>query len=149
MKNNHSTPFLFVYGTLLHQFEHAMTEFVLSHGAWVGTTKVPGILYDLGQYPGFVHLPGGDKQVVGDIYHLFRPEKVFDLLDKYEGIDSEYPAQNEYVRDFIEVDFHEGPIMAWYYGYTGILPDCPIISSGDYFAFVQHNQRHQAFIQSI
>ena len=82
---------VFVYGTL-RRGEQRDINLLQPAPEWVGQASLPGVLYDLGAYPGI--LLGGDGLVHGEVYRI---NPALELqLDEIEEV---WPQQTgEYVR---------------------------------------------------
>src|SRR6202034_3489119 len=88
-------------------------------GHFMGTARVPGRLYDLGQYPGA--RPANDF-VVGEVFQI--DESLLAAMDKYEGA--------EYERAIVSANLDDGrAIDCWIYWYVGGAPG-RLIASGDW-----------------
>ena len=86
---------IFVYGTL-RKDQHANKLFgVEACAEYVSTTTLPGSLYDLGAFPGYI--PGEEGKVTGDVYEL-KDRSIISDLDRYEGFDIRHPQQSLYIR---------------------------------------------------
>ena len=75
---------LFVYGSLLSEVPSAMSLFLRTHSQGFEPLYLPGKLYDLGYYPGFVHLPQASTLVYGEVHQLLDADKALRELDAYE-----------------------------------------------------------------
>jgi gamma-glutamylcyclotransferase (GGCT)/AIG2-like uncharacterized protein YtfP len=122
---------LFVYGTLLKSFDHEVIRSVGHHLQLNGPGTLMGRLYDLGDYPGYVEAADG-YLIQGEVYQVKEPQKVFNVLDEYEG--------EEYVRKRLIVQLNGSEdIRCWVYVYQDTLPpQCKEIINGDYIAFVSN-----------
>jgi len=113
------TEYLFTYGTLRKNYDLKLKERVKDSLQYVGQGKIGAALYDLGRYPGAIKNNKG-PEVIGDVFLLNDPDKVFRILDKYEGI----PADNrsvptEFVRKKHKVRLRSGKdVTAWIYWYN-------------------------------
>lgn len=111
---------LFVYGTLrpadTTQMGLPMRQRLLSEGTHVGAARFPGILLDLGKYPGLIE-DGAGSEVLGDIISLQDPASTWPWLDEYEGVDPARPETGEYVRAVRSVRLAPSGevISAWVY----------------------------------
>lgn len=136
---------LFVYGTLLSNIPSSMSKFLRRRASLVGKATVPGKLYDLGMYPGFV--AGGEDNVVGELY-LVKPEseeQTMDMLDAYEGVTGE--PEDEYRRTDVTAQVGGGgTFKAQTYEYTGSLGGKKLIPRGNYPAFYEDNAEHARFV---
>lgn len=127
--------YLFVYGTLRPSAGHEMNAVLEQHGDLVGRGKIPGILYDVGRYPGAVKSSGTRAFVRGDLYVLRNPERALKLLDRYEGRDEKKPRSGEFKRSRVLVSLGGGKtVKAWIYLYNRSTTGLTRIRSGDYLA---------------
>ncbi len=76
--------YLFVYGTLRNKYNLKLKDLVSKEMEYVGKAKVDASLYDLGRYPGAIK-ENERSEVIGDVFLISDPEKVFKFLDEYEG----------------------------------------------------------------
>jgi gamma-glutamylcyclotransferase (GGCT)/AIG2-like uncharacterized protein YtfP len=125
--------YLFVYGTLLKDFNHKARQPVEEHLQFISKATIKGALYDLGNYPGYVEEPDGE--VKGELYLVSEIDKVFEVLDVYEGLFDDEP---EYIRKKIAVELPGGEeIESWIYIFQQQLrPEHKRIIDGDYIAYV-------------
>ena len=75
--------YLFVYGTLLNNYNLKLTDLVTKNLHYLGKAKVEASLYDLGRYPGAIK-ENNNNEVIGDVFIIDNPDKIFKVLDKYE-----------------------------------------------------------------
>ena len=113
------SPLLFVYGTLLPDSTHPLAQRLARESEDLGPAEAPGLLYDLGGYPGLRHLPGAPQRVRGRLLALHRPAHSLAWLDAYEGCSARDPRPHEYRRQRIRVDTPHGPRQAWAYLWQG------------------------------
>jgi gamma-glutamylcyclotransferase (GGCT)/AIG2-like uncharacterized protein YtfP len=85
---------LFVYGTLRATAGHPMHAVLAAAATAEGTATVRGRLHDLGEYPGLVLDPAGDR-VTGELYRIHDPA-VWATLDAYEGCGPDDPLPHEF-----------------------------------------------------
>lgn len=124
---------LFVYGTLRAASNHAMSKILERLASRIGPGKVPGVLYDIGRYPGAVRSPGTRAFVRGEVYALREPDRALKILDRYEGWDEKKPRSGEFKRSRVLVDLGDGKkVRAWIYLYNRPTSGLPRIASGDY-----------------
>ena len=90
-------------------------------------------MYDLGNYPGYVEEPIGD--VKGELYRIDKIDRVFEVLDKYEGLFDDEP---EYIRQKKTIELPDGEkVESWIYIFQQQLrPEHKRIIDGDYIAYV-------------
>ena len=102
--------YLFVYGTLRNTYNLKLKDKVSKELEYLGSAKIGASLYDLGKYPGVVR-EDKKSEVIGDVFIVNNPLKVFGILDKYEG--------NEFTRTRKRVHLKSGKsINAWIYWYN-------------------------------
>lgn len=125
--------YIFVYGTLRSAPRHQMNKVLEREGDRVGRGRVPGILYDVGSYPGAVRKAGTRAYILGDVYRLRDSDRALKVLDRYEGWNEKKPESSEFRRSRVAVDMGGGKrIHAWIYLYNRSTTGLPRISSGDY-----------------
>ncbi|WDF55128.1 gamma-glutamylcyclotransferase family protein [Mucilaginibacter sp. KACC 22063] len=127
--------YLFVYGTLIKDFKHKVRQQIEAELNFISNATVKGALYDLGSYPGFV--PGNEGEVKGELYSISNPEKVFEVLDEYEGL---HDTQPEYERKQMVVQLPDREtVQSWIYVYSQPLqPVHNKIKEGDYIAYIRN-----------
>ncbi len=110
--------YLFVYGTLRKNYNLKLKKQVKDELLYVGKARVGASLYDLGRYPGAVKNSGGNE-IIGDVFLLSDPEKVFRILDEYEGYLEDEVIDSEFIRKRNRVKLDSGKnINAWIYWYN-------------------------------
>lgn len=123
---------LFVYGSLLRDFPHPMSAYLWEQSTFVGEALLPGRLYHLGAYPGFVPDRETTDRVYGQLA-LLDPHKaamVWRELDIYEGTNLPDP---EYDRILFEPPYPvQGYTQIWLYRYRLSLDRAQWIESGDF-----------------
>lgn len=140
---------LFVYGSLLSGIQSRIAAYLHRHSRLVGEGQVPGLLYDLGRYPGLVHDRTSAKLVTGHILELREPEKVLPILDDYEMGASGDPALNEYRRELQPARIGARAIHCWMYLYNLSTEGLKEITSGNYLEYLRNNPDHQRFLDSV
>lgn len=169
---------LFVYGTLMNDIQSMIANHLKTNSFLIGEGKAKGLLYDLGRYPGFVHMPEAETEVTGHIFQLDDPVEMLRTLDEYEGITASYPVDSEYRRELIPIirqgrtsghhattQFDSDQInvspskqqepkqekvdYCWCYIYIGNTARLKLIESGNYLEYVKDNPNHQGFIDSV
>jgi len=128
---NQPRPYLFVYGTLLDK-QNEFGAYLNDNCTFYAAGKMPGKLYDLGEYPGATLTNEENRFVHGKIYQLSNIEKVLELLDDYEGFGPEQEQPNLFVRELIDVDTPGGKIKCWVYIYNLPVDGFDAIGSGVY-----------------
>jgi gamma-glutamylcyclotransferase (GGCT)/AIG2-like uncharacterized protein YtfP len=124
--------YVFVYGTLLKHFNNEVLQPIQTYLQEVSIGLVKAELYDLGQYPGLVEITGAAHTVKGEVYSVAEPDKVFAVLDEYEG--EEYERKRKLIR------LNDSKtIRCWVYVYRQKLsPEHTRIMNGDYLAFIRN-----------
>lgn len=126
---------IFVYGSLLSDFEHLEGEKLRALASLIGKGSVFGKLYDIGEYPGLVTSKGAGFAVLGEIYDLSSCPNLWLELDEYEGLnDSNTP---EYTREKVIVSTPNGTLTCWTYIYQGIIQNLVPIEGGDYLSYLK------------
>jgi len=138
MKNN-SSETLFVYGTLRKSFNNEKLRSVLKDLKYLGKAVTKGVMIDLGEYPAIISSRDADSRVKGEVYEVIKPERVFRVLDKYEGYDQSNPQDSEYARKKQIVQLDSGQKRkSWIYIYNRLDSSrFPRINKGDYLKYVK------------
>src|SRR5258708_33142895 len=118
-----SKDYLFVYGTLRKNYDLKLKKRVDNDLEYIGKARVGASLYDLGRYPGAIKNKTGSAgrqgEVIGDVFLLSNPGKVFKILDNYEGYSEKDARDSEFVRKRKRVKLNSGKnINAWVYWYN-------------------------------
>lgn len=122
--------YLFVYGTLLKHFDIEVLKPLKDKLQFVNEATLPGTLLDLGEYPAYLESAAG--KVKGEVYRMAETQKVFEILDEYEG--DEYSRKQQWVRLNTEEK-----VRCWVYVYRlKPQPEHKIIMNGDYVAFIRN-----------
>ena len=130
---SNSSNFLFVYGTLRPNFDNAFSQYLRQRAYYTGEGSFPGLLLDLGSYPGAGYQKNSSTAVWGTVYDIRKnSETVLTYLDYYEGVGSEFESPTEYVRSIIPIRCRGTIIDCWVYIYNYPADDKAIIQSGDY-----------------
>lgn len=128
---------LFVYGTLCATFTNPAAVQLRQYSRYVGEGTMPGLLYDLGDYPGAVYLPNGQTLVHGSIYALTNEsDTLLVTLDTYEGISTPPDLTDEYRREAVPVAVTGRDVDCWVYLYNQAIINQYRIDSGDYVRYV-------------
>lgn len=121
---------LFVYGTLKLGFDNYFARYLRQHSKFIEAGQLPGRLYDLGEYPGFVYQAEAKTFVRGEIFRLDRNvPQVLAALDEYEGVNMPNP---EYRKQTLKVQSASGSIDCLVYVYCGDLSQARCLESGRY-----------------
>lgn len=126
---------LFVYGTLMASAPSEMgrthRQLLQRSSTRLGPASVPGVLLDLGHYPGLIVDRRCGTSVHGEILRLENPVSVMKWLDEYEGISADPTTVPEYRRALECVDLDSGAVLqSWIYVYVGSVAGRPVIASG-------------------
>ncbi len=133
---------LFVYGSLRSGFNHPAYAYISTHFTLMGSAKVKGKLYDLGEYP--AALPTHDEYyIIGELYQL-KEEQEFSWaiaqIDDYEGINPEPGEAALYKRELTTVYINGQTTTAWIYWYNNNIEGKPLIASGDVLDYLQQKK---------
>jgi gamma-glutamylcyclotransferase (GGCT)/AIG2-like uncharacterized protein YtfP len=133
-------PPLATYGTLMRDFQAQEQLGIGDAITFVGRCRLPGILFDLGSFPGAVppdDLPADLRTsapetpvVHGELYRLEEAD-ILSVLDHYEGYDPDQPATSLFVRRRISL-VEPADQDAWVYWYNGPVDGKPRLPSGDW-----------------
>lgn len=133
---NQNPDYLLVYGTLRSSFSNEAAQFLHYHSHYQGEGAFPGLLFDIGSYPGAIYKPESTDRVGGTVYDISENKAaILTCLDDYEGIGSNYAFPHEYVRAIIPVSCNELQIYCWVYLYNQPTTEKRVILSGDYAAY--------------
>jgi gamma-glutamylcyclotransferase (GGCT)/AIG2-like uncharacterized protein YtfP len=98
---------------------------------------MPGLLYDLGDYPGAIYLLDVKALVYGSIYKLNKaPGALLATLDAYEGVSVPFRSTDEYKRESAPITVNGQTIDCWVYLYNQAIINQSRIESGDYVQYV-------------
>jgi gamma-glutamylcyclotransferase (GGCT)/AIG2-like uncharacterized protein YtfP len=119
---------LAAYGELLSGLDSPQPPGQALKGGLVmrGSCWIPGVLYDLGQFPALVP---GNGQVLGELYEVTDPGLFVDL-DWFQTYDRGRETEPEYVRCLIPLI--EPEVEAWVYMYDRDPAGHPRVESGDW-----------------
>ena len=126
---------LFVYGTLMRDFDHPMAQLLSRSADFIGEARCPGRLYLVKHYPGMVLSDATDDVVFGELYRLKQPEALLREFDMYEACGEGFVEPTEYVRQMLLVTLDDGAVSeawieAWTYIYNWPVAHLPRIASG-------------------
>jgi gamma-glutamylcyclotransferase (GGCT)/AIG2-like uncharacterized protein YtfP len=126
---------LFVYGTLMRDFDHPMAQLLSRSADFIGTARCRGRLYLVRHYPGLVLSEDEADVVFGELYRLRQPTELLAEFDMYEACGDGFKEPTEYVRRMLPVALEDGaageaPIEAWTYIYNWPVTKLPWIASG-------------------
>ncbi len=127
---------LFVYGTLMRDFDHPMAQLLSRSADFIGQARCQGRLYLVKHYPGMVLSDTPADVVFGELYRLKQPEALLREFDMYEACGEGFAEPTEYVRRRLVVTLADGaasePLssQAWTYLYNWPVAHLPRIASG-------------------
>jgi gamma-glutamylcyclotransferase (GGCT)/AIG2-like uncharacterized protein YtfP len=99
-----------------------------------------GVLYDIGTYPGAIK-EKGDSEIIGDIFLATNLQKVFAVLDKYEGYSKVDGKALEFVRKRSKIRLRTGQsLIAWIYLYNLAPEGKAKIKYKDYLNFLRSHK---------
>lgn len=124
------TDYLFVYGTLRKNYDLKLKSRVAAELDYVGRAKVGGTMYNIGRYPGAVK-EKNDNEIIGEVFLVSNADKVFKVLDEYEG--------REFVRKKNRVQLRSGKtVNAWIYWYNDDTAGKQKIKYKDYLNYLKN-----------
>jgi gamma-glutamylcyclotransferase (GGCT)/AIG2-like uncharacterized protein YtfP len=124
---------LFVYGTLMRDFDHPMAQLLSRSADFIGEARCAGRLYLVKHYPGLVLSDVSDEVVFGELYRLTQPEALLREFDMYEACGEGFAEPTEYIRRLLPVTLADGESPtseAWTYIYNWPVAHLPRIASG-------------------
>jgi gamma-glutamylcyclotransferase (GGCT)/AIG2-like uncharacterized protein YtfP len=122
---------LFVYGTLMRDFDHPMAQLLSRSADFIGEARCAGRLYLVKHYPGLVLSDAADEFVFGELYRLTQPEALLREFDMYEACGEGFAEPTEYIRRVLPVTLEDGAVAeAWTYLYNWPIAHLPRIASG-------------------
>lgn len=125
--------YLFVYGTLLKDFDSYMSKFLNKNSEFIGAGYFYGRLYQISWYPGAVLSDVTTEKVFGHLFKIYNEDKTFQILDDYEGIGETTEHPNEYKRELIKTYLDSNDILnTWVYTYNLSTTHLKLITSGNY-----------------
>ena len=126
-----SSDHLFVYGTLMRDFDHPMARLLSRSADFIGTARCRGRLYLVRHYPGLVLSEAEADVVFGELYRLRQPAELLAEFDMYEACGDGFAPPTEYLRQRLPVTSGEGEVSeAWTYIYNWPVAHLPRIASG-------------------
>jgi gamma-glutamylcyclotransferase (GGCT)/AIG2-like uncharacterized protein YtfP len=99
---------LFVYGTLMHGYDHPMARLLSDNADYLGPASMPGRLYRVKHYPALIASDDPAELVYGDVFRLHRPDALLPRLDDYEGCGPGSPQPPQYRREVATVALQGG-----------------------------------------
>ncbi len=111
--------YLFVYGTLQTGLAPAEIAHVVEALKPVADATVPGLLYDLGEYPGAILDPSSKQTISGMVLQLPDDPRILAQIDQYEGFDPSSSDTSLFVRILESVVLESGrKLECWIYVYN-------------------------------
>lgn len=133
-----ASEYIFVYGTLRRGFCNPVQQTLERCANFVSGAVLNGKLYEIEGYPGAVLSDDQCDLVIGELYKIKNRDKIFSVLDEYEGCSQQFPEPREYIRKPVTVWLENGEgLMAWTYLYNWQINDKAHIRSGDYLKWRQ------------
>jgi gamma-glutamylcyclotransferase (GGCT)/AIG2-like uncharacterized protein YtfP len=122
---------LFVYGTLMRDFDHPMAQLLSRTADFLGEARCQGRLYLVKHYPGLVLSEAPDDIVFGELYRLKQADVLLREFDMYEACGEGFAAPTEYLRQMLPVTSEDGTVTeAWTYIYNWPIANLPRIATG-------------------
>jgi gamma-glutamylcyclotransferase (GGCT)/AIG2-like uncharacterized protein YtfP len=122
---------LFVYGTLMRDFDHPMAQLLAANADFLGEAQCRGRLYLVKHYPGLVLSDDPADAVFGELYRLRQPDELLREFDMYEACGEGFREPTEYLRQMLKVTLADGSSNdAWTYVYNWPVARLPRIESG-------------------
>ncbi|MEP6595581.1 MAG: gamma-glutamylcyclotransferase family protein [Ginsengibacter sp.] len=107
---------------------------------YIGKAKIGASLYDLGKYPAAIK-EHNNNEVIGDVFLINNPSKIFKILDKYEG--------DKFTRDKNPIRLRSGKLIdAWVYWYNKKPPEIQKIKYKDYLNYLKFKKRRKQYATS-
>jgi gamma-glutamylcyclotransferase (GGCT)/AIG2-like uncharacterized protein YtfP len=121
---------LFVYGTLMRDFDHPMAKLLSRSSEFIGEARCQGRLYLVKHYPGLILSDDTADIVFGELVRLHTPQASLVTFDDYEGCGPGV-ASPQYLRQVLPVTLDDGKVSeAWTYVYNRPVSKLQRISSG-------------------
>ena len=128
--------YIFFYGTLMRAFPLRARVGIDGWLEYVGDGRVPGLLFDLGTYPGLV--VDASSEVCGEVYKILNPVELFTHIDPIEDYRVMAPHEGQYIRQTMNATLDDGrEKTVWCYVYNHPLPLSGRIEDGDYRHYVK------------
>jgi gamma-glutamylcyclotransferase (GGCT)/AIG2-like uncharacterized protein YtfP len=129
---------LFVYGTLMRDFDHPMAQLLARSADFIGPARCQGRLYLVRHYPGLVLSEDANDVVFGELYRLRQPVELLAEFDMYEACGEGFKEPTEYIRRMLPVMLEDdageassgAATEAWTYIYNWPVTKLPRIASG-------------------
>jgi gamma-glutamylcyclotransferase (GGCT)/AIG2-like uncharacterized protein YtfP len=122
---------LFVYGTLMRDFDHPMAQLLAANADFLGQAQCRGRLYLVKHYPGLVLSDDASDVVYGELYRLRAVDDLLREFDMYEACGEGFAEPTQYVRQMLSVTLPDGARReAWTYIYNWPVAGLAWIESG-------------------
>jgi gamma-glutamylcyclotransferase (GGCT)/AIG2-like uncharacterized protein YtfP len=124
---------LFVYGTLMRDFDHPMARMLSRNADFIGQARCRGRLFLVKHYPGLVLSEDEGDAVYGEVYRLHQPEALLREFDMYEACGKGFAEPTQYVRQMLSVTLEDGAseaVEVWTYIYNWPVAHLTRIVSG-------------------
>ena len=122
--------YLFSYGTLQPELAPAEIASLVAQLRPIGRASIPGVLHDLGDYPGAV-LGEKNLEVWGQVLELPEDPGILRQLDEYEAFDPAQIERSQFVRTECDATLGNGRVMkVWVYIYNRDPGSAPRIANG-------------------
>ena len=129
---------LALYGSL-RRGEQAYREFALENRLqFVSPCIIAGNLHDFGEWPGLVE---GEGRVTGELFRVIELETI-GLLDNFEGCNQVNPDEGLFIRRLVPL-LEPARKRAFVYFYNQDPACAPVISSGDWIAYIRSKNVHR------
>jgi len=133
VERKESAEFVFFYGTLLPESVPEAMRDVVARLDFYEEGSAPGMLFDLGEYPGAIFGGSSSNRVLGTVFQLPEDLRMLAALDRYEGYKPAARASSLFVRKRVRVDLTTGgTVESWAYEYNGNPQSARVIASGRY-----------------
>ncbi len=110
-----------------------MHDLLAGYSEYLSAGETQGILYALSGYPGMIESSEITDKVLGEVYKISSPGRLFALLDDYEACSDKFPFPREYIRKQLPVTLVNGEeVLAWVYLFNRDVSNLKRIKSGDY-----------------
>ena len=140
--NNTTTPYIFVYGTLMSKSRSQIDDIFDRHTTLVTDATVNGKLYLVERpdgslkYPGLVLSKNDDDIVYGEVFRISGTKEILKKLDEYEECAPESPKPHEYRREVIDIKGPSGEALrAFAYIYNRNIDNLELIESGSFVKY--------------
>ena len=131
-----SDEFIFVYGTLRKGAATPMSDVLARHCDYFADGLMQGKLFEVNGYPGAIASNNPKETVYGELYRIINSEKIWPLIDDYEGCTDQYPQPHEYLREKRPIAMLGSCISAWVYIFNQDVTGLSQIESGDYLSYL-------------